>query len=91
MQDAMNWLARDPDPRTREELQLLIDEKNHDEIGDRFSQRLEFGTAGLRGKVGCGPNRMNRLVIQETATGLGHYLADHVPQALQRGVVIGYD
>lgn len=91
MQDAMNWLARDPDPRTREELQLLIDEKNHDEIGDRFSQRLEFGTAGLRGKVGCGPNRMNRLVIQETATGLGHYLAEHVPQALQRGVVIGYD
>ncbi|KAA8677768.1 phospho-sugar mutase [Vibrio gigantis] len=91
MQDAMNWLARDPDPRTREELQHLIDEGMHDELEDRFIQRLEFGTAGLRGKVGCGPNRMNRLVIQETATGLGHYLIEHVANATIRGVVVGYD
>ncbi|MFA0627647.1 phospho-sugar mutase [Vibrio sp. 10N.222.49.A3] len=91
MQDAMNWLARDPDPRTREELQYLIDEGMHDELEDRFIQRLEFGTAGLRGKVGCGPNRMNRLVIQETATGLGHYLIEHVENASMRGVVVGYD
>ncbi|MCG9542678.1 phospho-sugar mutase [Vibrio sp. Isolate33] len=91
MQDAMNWLARDPDPRTREELQHLIDEGMHDELEDRFTQRLEFGTAGLRGKVGCGPNRMNRLVIQETATGLGHYLIEHVTNAKIRGVVVGYD
>ncbi|MCY9863225.1 phospho-sugar mutase [Vibrio coralliirubri] len=91
MRDAMNWLARDPDPRTREELQHLIDEGMHDELEDRFTQRLEFGTAGLRGKVGCGPNRMNRLVIQETATGLGHYLIEHVANATIRGVVVGYD
>ncbi|MEZ9909951.1 phospho-sugar mutase [Vibrio sp. 10N.261.51.A3] len=91
MQDAMNWLARDPDPRTREELQHLIDEGMHDELEDRFTQRLEFGTAGLRGKVGCGPNRMNRLVIQETATGLGHYLIEHIANATIRGVVVGYD
>lgn len=91
MQDAMNWLARDPDPRTREELQHLIDEGMNDELEDRFTQRLEFGTAGLRGKVGCGPNRMNRLVIQETATGLGHYLIEHVANATMRGVVVGYD
>ncbi|MEZ9320099.1 phospho-sugar mutase [Vibrio sp. 10N.286.51.E5] len=91
MQDAMNWLARDPDPRTREELQHLIDEGMHDELEDHFTQRLEFGTAGLRGKVGCGPNRMNRLVIQETATGLGHYLIEHIANATIRGVVVGYD
>ncbi|MFA0311381.1 phosphoglucomutase [Vibrio splendidus] len=91
MQDAMNWLARDPDPRTREELQHLIDEGMHDELEDRFIKRLEFGTAGLRGKVGCGPNRMNRLVIQETATGLGHYLIENVANATIRGVVVGYD
>ncbi|NAZ97730.1 phospho-sugar mutase [Vibrio toranzoniae] len=91
MQDAMNWLTRDPDPRTREELQHLIDEGMHDELDDRFTQRLEFGTAGLRGKVGCGPNRMNRLVIQETATGLGHYLIEHVANTAIRGVIIGYD
>ncbi|WP_208746697.1 MULTISPECIES: phospho-sugar mutase [Vibrio] len=91
MQQVTDWLARDPDPRTREELQFLIDEKMLDELSDRFDRRLEFGTAGLRGKVGCGPNRMNRLVIQETATGLGHYLVDNVANACSRGVVVGYD
>ncbi|HGF5053583.1 TPA: phospho-sugar mutase [Vibrio parahaemolyticus] len=85
------WLARDPDPKTREELQHLVDTNNEQELSDRFGSRLAFGTAGLRGKVGAGPNRMNRLVIQETATGLGHYLLEQVRDAASRGVVIGYD
>ncbi|MDE1513954.1 phospho-sugar mutase [Vibrio sp. dsl-7] len=85
------WLARDPDPKTRHELQQLIDAQQEAQIAERFQARLEFGTAGLRGKVGCGPNRMNRLVIQETAAGLGHYLLAQVPDAQRRGVVIGYD
>ncbi|MBR9875663.1 MAG: phospho-sugar mutase [Vibrionaceae bacterium] len=85
------WLARDPDPKTREELQHLVDTNDQQEINDRFGSRLAFGTAGLRGKVGAGPNRMNRLVIQETATGLGHYLIEQVQDATSRGVVIGYD
>ncbi|MDF2152723.1 phospho-sugar mutase [Vibrio sp. CAU 1672] len=85
------WLARDPDPKTREELQYLVDSNNVQELEDRFASRLAFGTAGLRGKVGAGPNRMNRLVIQETATGLGHYLIEQVRNASSRGVVIGYD
>ncbi|WP_428774131.1 phospho-sugar mutase [Vibrio sp.] len=85
------WLERDPDPKTRYELQHLIDEEQWTELEDRFNTRLEFGTAGLRGLVGCGPNRMNRLVIQETATGLGHYLIEEVEHACQRGVVVGYD
>ncbi|SHO56997.1 phospho-sugar mutase [Vibrio quintilis] len=85
------WLERDPDPKTKEELNRLISENQQEELNDRFKSRLEFGTAGLRGKVGCGPNRMNRLVIQETATGLGHYLIANVERAKSRGVVIGYD
>ncbi|WP_321284840.1 phospho-sugar mutase [uncultured Vibrio sp.] len=85
------WLARDPDPKTREELQHLVDKNAQQELNDRFGSRLAFGTAGLRGKVGAGPNRMNRLVIQETATGLGHYLIEQVQDATSRGVVIGYD
>ncbi|GAK83056.1 phosphomannomutase [Vibrio ponticus] len=85
------WLAIDPDPRTREELQRLVDEMQTQELEDRFRCRLEFGTAGLRGKVGAGPNRMNRLVIQQTATGLGQYLLHQFDDAKQRGVVIGYD
>lgn len=91
MQQVTQWLAKDPDPRTREELQALIDAQNLDELQERFKSRLEFGTAGLRGKVGCGPNRMNRLVIQETAAGLGEYLIKQVDNAKIRGVVIGYD
>jgi phosphomannomutase len=85
------WLARDPDRTTKDELQILIDAGNQEELQDRFNGRLAFGTAGLRGKVGCGPNRMNRLVIQETATGLGNYLIQQVEQAKERGVIIGYD
>lgn len=86
-----HWLSRDPDPKTRHELQRLISEDNQTELNDRFNGRLTFGTAGLRGLVGCGSNRMNRLVIQETAAGLGHYLIEHTNQAKTRGVVIGYD
>lgn len=91
MEKVTQWLSADPDPKTREELQYLIDHKQYEELEDRFKCRLEFGTAGLRGKVGCGPNRMNRLVIQQTALGLGEYLVKHVDNAKQRGVVIGYD
>ncbi|NVD08520.1 phospho-sugar mutase [Vibrio sp. JPW-9-11-11] len=91
MDNVTRWLEKDPDPHTREELQHLIDQQQFSELEDRFRQRLEFGTAGLRGEVGCGPNRMNRLVIQETATGLGHYLIEQVSDARHRGVVIGYD
>lgn len=85
------WLKRDPDPQTRQELNTLLDANDHSELNDRFHTRLEFGTAGLRGKVGVGLNRMNRLVIQETATGLGNYLLEKIPDAATRGVVIGYD
>lgn len=91
MEKVTQWLSADPDPKTREELQYLIDHKKYEELEDRFKCRLEFGTAGLRGKVGCGPNRMNRLVIQQTALGLGEYLVKHVDNVKQRGVVIGYD
>lgn len=91
MEQVSRWLQRDPDSATKAQLQQLIDSNAVDTIKDCFSQRLEFGTAGLRGKVGCGPNRMNSLVIQETATGLGHYLTKTLSNAAQRGVVIGYD
>lgn len=89
--DIARWLKRDPDLKTRNELEQLIEDNNQAELADRFNGRLEFGTAGLRGVVGAGPNRMNRLVIQETATGLGQYLLRTVPDAASKGVVIGYD
>ncbi|MDN3611994.1 phospho-sugar mutase [Vibrio ostreicida] len=91
IEQVTHWLENDPDPHTRAELQHLLDQEKSQELADRFSQRLAFGTAGLRGKVGGGPNRMNRLVIQQTATGLGRYLIQQVKDAKNRGVVIGYD
>ena len=92
MKDRINtWLARDPDPASRGELESLLNEGNTEELSQRFSGRLEFGTAGLRGLVGAGPARMNRLVIQETSAGLGAYLIDTIPMAAKRGIVVAYD
>ena len=89
--DISKWLARDPDPKTQQELQGLIDSSNHEELSRRFSGRLEFGTAGLRGVVGAGPGMMNRLVIRETSAGLGNYLLAEIPNAAERGVIVAYD
>ncbi len=86
-----HWLERDPDPRTRAELQELIATNNRDELALRFSGRLEFGTAGLRGEVGVGPARMNRLVVQETSAGLGACLLKSIDDAAARGVLVAFD
>ena len=83
---ARRWLAVDPDPDTRAELEDLI-EAGGDELVARFSGRLEFGTAGLRGALGAGPQRMNRVLVRMTAAGLGRAVA----HAGGRTVVIGRD
>ncbi|MEY2989466.1 MAG: hypothetical protein RLZZ163_382 [Actinomycetota bacterium] len=82
------WLTQDPDPQTRAELQVLV-ESDDDELIDCFSGRLQFGTAGLRGKLGPGPNRMNRVVVLQAAAGLANYLKQHHPH--EASIVIGYD
>ncbi|WP_256840430.1 phospho-sugar mutase [Ornithinimicrobium faecis] len=89
------WLTDDPDPQTREELSALLeaardsDETALADLADRFSGFLEFGTAGLRGALGAGPNRMNRVVVIRTAAGLTAYLKERVDP--QPTVVIGFD
>ncbi|MEP9384069.1 phospho-sugar mutase [Nocardioides sp. KR10-350] len=92
---AQAWLAEDPDEQTRAELQGLLDAGTAEaaaELADRFSGTLEFGTAGLRGALGAGPNRMNRVVVLRAAAGLAAYLRDHSSDAGAAGpVVIGYD
>ncbi|WP_433166316.1 phospho-sugar mutase [Kribbella sp. CA-247076] len=83
------WLSEDPDPDTRAELRGLLDAEDADELADRFAGTLEFGTAGLRGAVGAGPNRMNRVVVVRAAAGLCAYLK---AKGLTDGpVLIGYD
>lgn len=86
-----SWLERDPDPETRRELEQLVESGDAEEIDRRFSGRLAFGTAGLRGVLGAGPARMNRLVVRETTAGLGAYLLQAIPDGAKRGVVVGYD
>jgi phosphomannomutase len=87
------WIADDPDRDTVSELQSLLaaaesDPNAADGLVDRFDGSLEFGTAGLRGEVAAGPNRMNRVVVTKAAAGLAAYLRR---TAGSGAVVIGYD
>ena len=97
---ARAWLVEDPDERTRSELTELVariedgvpapDNDDLADLADRFRGTLEFGTAGLRGALGAGPNRMNRVVVIRAAAGLAAYLRGHGAGA-GSSVVIGYD
>ena len=88
---ARRWLEEDPDPDTRAELRALLEANDHAALSDRFGERLQFGTAGLRGALGAGPNRMNRVIVRRAAAGLAAYLLERVPGAASAGVVIGCD
>lgn len=86
-----DWCDQDPDAATRAELeQLLTDASPAAEaaLHDRFDTRLEFGTAGLRGAIGAGPNRMNRVLVAQAATGFAAWLRGRESTP---SVVIGYD
>src|SRR6218665_48542 len=91
------WLAQDPDPETPAELSALLEHARTGVVGapadltDRFDTRLAFGTAGLRGSLGAGPNRMNRVLVAQAAAGLAAYLVEHATSSTAPSVVIGYD
>ena len=90
---ARAWLAEDPDEQTRAELAQIIDAvsqgKDSKDLADRFAGTLEFGTAGLRGALGAGSNRMNRVVVTRAAAGLAAYLRESGHAG--GSVVIGFD
>jgi phosphomannomutase len=90
---AERWIADDPDPSTQEELRALLGQRDvaSTDLADRFAGSLEFGTAGLRGVIGAGPNRMNRAVVARATWGLARELLERVPGAAERGVVVGGD
>ena len=88
VQQARSWIAQDPDAETVNELQQLIESADEAGLAERFGQRIGFGTAGLRGLLGAGPNRMNRVLVSQAAAGIAKYLKDNFDDP---SVVIGYD
>jgi phosphomannomutase len=95
---ARAWLAEDPDPDTAAELAALLaraeagQQDAAAELADAFDGTLQFGTAGLRGRLGPGSNRMNRVVVARAAAGLAAYLlGTGGTPADSLKVVIGYD
>jgi phosphomannomutase len=91
---AAAWAADDPDPDTRAALESLCaaavsgDVTAAADLADAMSGPLRFGTAGLRGRLGAGPNRMNRAVVIRAAAGLTAYLRESASQPF---VVVGFD
>ncbi|TFD77117.1 phospho-sugar mutase [Cryobacterium psychrophilum] len=97
IETARAWLRQDPDPETQVQLRGLINAAGDGDsaalvsLHDRFDTRLEFGTAGLRGEISAGSNRMNRVLVSQAASGLASYLLNHAKPGVTPSVVIGYD
>ncbi len=86
------WIADDPDAGDRAELRALADQAFGGwdaaalaELRDRFASRLEFGTAGLRGVVAAGPNRMNRAVVRAATAAVAGWLLGSGPDGAPAG------
>ena len=85
------WIADDPDPDARAELEDLLARGAEEELRERFAHGLSFGTAGLRGRLGAGPSRMNVATVRRASAGLARHLLDAVPGAAEAGIVVGHD
>lgn len=83
------WLNSETiDQATKDELKSLTDQG---EIEDRFYKNLEFGTAGLRGIIGAGTNRMNKYTVGKASQALAEVIRDYGKEAMDKGIAIAYD
>ncbi len=89
--EAEAWMSADPDPSTRAELAALLEADDGAAVRARFETPLSFGTAGLRGALGAGPGRMNRLVVRKTTAGVARWVLDRGAEAARRGIIVGRD
>ena len=85
------WADSDPDPETRADVEALVGAADLERLHELFDAELTFGTAGLRGEVGPGPNRMNRAVVIRTTRGLADHLLAREGASPDRPVVVGFD
>jgi len=90
MNATLRWIEGDPDPETRTELEELLERGDTAALEDRMAGSLVFGTAGLRGRVEAGSNRMNRAVVIRTTRGLARYLLAG-DDGSEQPVVVGRD
>ncbi|KDQ20355.1 hypothetical protein BOTBODRAFT_51664 [Botryobasidium botryosum FD-172 SS1] len=85
------WLRLDKNPTTREEIERLWESREFAQLEKRLRNRIEFGTAGLRGRMEAGFARMNDLIVIQASQGLCSYVLENVHNAAERGVVVGHD
>ncbi|KAL5490151.1 hypothetical protein ACEPAI_4984 [Sanghuangporus weigelae] len=86
-----DWLRLDKNEHTIREIEVLVSSGKWDELERRMSKRIEFGTAGLRGRMEAGWARMNDLIVIQASQGLCSYVLREIPHASSRGIVIGHD
>ena len=89
MQEYQNWLALTAG-NAQEQAELRALENDPAELEDRFYRELSFGTAGMRGVLGLGTNRMNRYTVGRVTMALAALIREHEGGA-ERGVAIAYD
>ena len=90
MENAKSWILGDYDEATKEAVHQLIDSGDMTALEDAFYRKLEFGTGGLRGKMGVGTNRMNKYTVGMATQGLANYILKNVPGE-NHSVCISFD
>lgn len=90
MENAKSWILGDYDEATKEAVHQLIDSGDMAALEDAFYRKLEFGTGGLRGKMGVGTNRMNKYTVGMATQGLANYILKNVPGE-NHSVCISFD
>lgn len=78
LEEARRYVTWDPNDETKSQIDIFLEASNLVELRSALSTRLAFGTAGLRGAMGAGYNKMNELVMLQTTQGISKYLLDHL-------------
>ena len=88
-----NFFVDLKNPKTRSEIEELVKANNQKDLKARLMERMEFGTAGLRSRMGAGYSMMNDLTIIQTAQGFLSYLKEHFGDAQlnKNGICLGFD
>ena len=90
-QNLQKWLTEPQFAEFKPEIEALMASENWQALEDAFFMDIEFGTAGMRGIVGVGPNRINDVTVGAAAQGLARFLLNKSAESADRGVVIAYD